>query len=558
MNDKEITSHFIRTKIEKDLEAGKYKKIVTRFPPEPNGFLHMGHAKSICLNFGMAKEFDGICNLRFDDTNPMKEDLLYVESIKKDVKWLGFDWKENLSFASDFYDSFYNYALELIKKGKAYVCDLNAEEIREYRGTLTEPGKNSPYRDRSVEENLNLFDRMKKGEFDEGTKVVRLKIDMASPNFVLRDPAIYRIMKKPHYRTGDKWNIYPMYDFAQCISDALNGVTHSLCTMEFENNRPLYDWILENIDIETKDAHPEQTEFARLNLSYTVLSKRKLIELVQKEIVNGWDDPRMPTLAGMRRRGIPAGAVRAFCDKIGVAKKESMVDVALLEHCVRDELNEKAPRRFAVLNPLKVVIENYEEGKKEIFNCANHPNDESMGTREVPFSRVIYIEKDDFMENPPKKFFRLGPDREVRLRYAYFIKCHDFVKDENGEVVELRCTYDPETKGGNAPDGRKVKGTIHWVNAEDAVDTEVKIYDRLFNVENPGKGELEESLNPESLKTIENCKVEPALKSAKPGEQFQFERTGYFTMDPDGTEEKPVFNQVVSLRDQWAKLAKKG
>lgn len=558
MNDKEITSHFIRTKIEKDLEAGKYKKIVTRFPPEPNGFLHMGHAKSICLNFGMAKEFDGICNLRFDDTNPMKEDLLYVESIKKDVKWLGFDWKENLSFASDFYDSFYNYALELIKKGKAYVCDLNAEEIREYRGTLTEPGKNSPYRDRSVEENLDLFDRMKKGEFDEGTKVVRLKIDMASPNFVLRDPAIYRIMKKPHYRTGDKWNIYPMYDFAQCISDALNGVTHSLCTMEFENNRPLYDWILENIDIETKDAHPEQTEFARLNLSYTVLSKRKLIELVQKEIVNGWDDPRMPTLAGMRRRGIPAGAVRAFCDKIGVAKKESMVDVALLEHCVRDELNEKAPRRFAVLNPLKVVIENYEEGKKEIFNCANHPNDESMGTREVPFSRVIYIEKDDFMENPPKKFFRLGPDREVRLRYAYFIKCHDFVKDENGEVVELRCTYDPETKGGNAPDGRKVKGTIHWVNAEDAVDTEVKIYDRLFNVENPGKGELEESLNPESLKTIENCKVEPALKNAKPGEQFQFERTGYFTMDPDGTEEKPVFNRVVSLRDQWAKLAKKG
>lgn len=558
MNDKEITSHFIRTKIEKDLEAGKYKKIVTRFPPEPNGFLHMGHAKSICLNFGMAKEFDGICNLRFDDTNPMKEDLLYVESIKKDVKWLGFDWKENLSFASDFYDSFYNYALELIKKGKAYVCDLNAEEIREYRGTLTEPGKNSPYRDRSVEENLDLFDKMKKGEFDEGTKVVRLKIDMASPNFVLRDPAIYRIMKKPHYRTGDKWNIYPMYDFAQCISDALNGVTHSLCTMEFENNRPLYDWILENIDIETKDAHPEQTEFARLNLSYTVLSKRKLIELVQKEIVNGWDDPRMPTLAGMRRRGIPAGAVRAFCDKIGVAKKESMVDVALLEHCVRDELNEKAPRRFAVLNPLKVVIENYEEGKKEIFNCANHPNDESMGTREVPFSRVIYIEKDDFMENPPKKFFRLGPDREVRLRYAYFIKCHDFVKDENGEVVELRCTYDPETKGGNAPDGRKVKGTIHWVNAEDAVDTEVKIYDRLFNVENPGKGELEESLNPESLKTIENCKVEPALKNAKPGEQFQFERTGYFTMDPDGTEEKPVFNRVVSLRDQWAKLAKKG
>lgn len=557
MTDKEISSHFIRTKIIKDLENGKYKVVETRFPPEPNGFLHIGHAKSICLNFGMAKEFNGHCRLRFDDTNPLKEDMLYVEAIKEDVKWLGFDWEDRLSFASDFYDFFYSAAVELIKKDKAYVCDLSHDEIRKYRGTLTEPGQNSPYRERSVEENLDLFERMNKGEFDEGSKVLRLKIDMASPIFCLRDPAIYRIMKKPHYRTKDKWNVYPMYDFAQCISDALNGVTHSLCTLEFENNRPLYDWILDNIEIEAPNGKPEQTEFARLNLSYTVLSKRKLIDLVNKNIVNGWDDPRMPTMAGFRRRGVPPEAIRSFCDKIGVAKKDSIVDVALFEHCIREELNETAPRRFGILNPLKVVIENYDDDKVEIFDCANHPNDESMGTRKVPFSKVIYIEKDDFMENPPKKFFRLGPGREVRLRYAYFIKCHDFVKDENGEVVELRCTYDPETRGGNAPDGRKVKGTIHWISKEHAQDCEIRLYDRLFNVEDPGRGDLEESLNPDSLTIVKNCKVEPDLKDAAINSQFQFERTGYFAVDKDSTKENLVFNRVVSLRDQWAKIAKR-
>ncbi|MGM0418394.1 MAG: glutamine--tRNA ligase/YqeY domain fusion protein [Thermodesulfobacteriota bacterium] len=557
MSEKETPSHFIRTKIINDLNQGKYEKVITRFPPEPNGYLHIGHAKSICLNFGMAEEFNGKCHLRFDDTNPVKEDELYVESIKKDVKWLGFDWEDRLSYASDLYDDFYNVALNLIKKGKAFVCDLSFDEMREYRGTLKEPGKNSPYRERTVEENLDLFQRMKNGEFEEGSKVLRLKIDMASPNFCLRDPSVYRIMKVSHYRTGNKWHIYPMYDFAQCLSDALTGVTHSLCTLEFENNRPLYDWILENADIKPENGIPEQTEFARLNLSYTVLSKRKLIDLVNKEIVSGWDDPRMPTIAGMRRRGIPPEAIRSFCDAIGVAKKDSVVDAALFEHCIRDVLNKNAPRRFGVLDPLKVVIENYEEGREEIFSCLNHPADESMGRREVPFSKVIYIEKSDFMENPPKKFFRLGPGREVRLRYAYFIKCTDFVKDENGEVTELRCTYDPETKGGSAPDGRKVKGTIHWVSADKAVDADIKIYDRLFNVENPGKGDLEESLNPESLKTLKNCKLEPELKNAQEGVQFQFERNGYFTVDKESSENNLIFNQVVTLRDQWAKISKK-
>ncbi|PID78313.1 MAG: glutamine--tRNA ligase [Deltaproteobacteria bacterium] len=557
MDDREVSSHFIRTKIIKDLENKKFEVVETRFPPEPNGCLHIGHAKSICLNFGMADEFKGKCHLRFDDTNPVKEDMAYVEAIKKDVKWLGFEWGERISFASDFYDDFYNIAIDLIKKGRAYVCDLNHDEIRKYRGTLTEPGKDSPYRTRTVEENLDLFEKMKNGDFEEGSKVLRLKIDMSSPNFCLRDPAVYRIMKMPHYRTGDKWKIYPMYDFSQCISDALNGVTHSLCTLEFENNRPLYEWILSNADIKGRNGVPEQTEFARLNLSFTVLSKRKLIELVNKNIVNGWDDPRMPTITGMKRRGIPPGAIREFCDKIGVAKKDSIVDFALFEHCIRDELNASAPRRFGVLNPLKVVIENYDDEKEELVECKNHPSDESMGSREVPFSKIIYIEKDDFMENPPKKFFRLGPGREVRLRYAYFIKCHDYIKDENGELVELRCTYDPATKGGNAPDGRKVKGTIHWVSQKHAVKSEVRIYDRLFNVENPGKGNLEESLNADSLKIIENCMLEPDLKNADYEQRFQFERSGYFTMDKDSKPDYPVFNRIVSLRDQWAKIAKK-
>ncbi|MDY0361311.1 MAG: glutamine--tRNA ligase/YqeY domain fusion protein [Desulforegulaceae bacterium] len=555
MSDNEISSHFIRTKIKKDLESGKYKTVETRFPPEPNGFLHIGHAKSICLNFGMAKEFGGKCHLRFDDTNPVKEDIVFVEAIKEDVKWLGFDWNDNLSYASDLYDFFYETALNLIKKGKAYVCDLNSEQIREYRGTLTEAGKNSPYRDRSIDENLELFEKMKKGEFEEGSKVLRLKIDMASPNLVMRDPAIYRIMKMPHYRTGDKWKIYPMYDFAQCLSDVKSGVTHSICTLEFENNRPLYDWILRESGVSSKNGLPEQTEFARLNLSYTVLSKRKLIELVNKKIVEGWDDPRMPTIAGFRRRGVPPESIRNFCEKIGVAKKDSVVDAALFEHCVRDELNAKAQRRFCVLNPLKVVIENYEDDKEEIFDCLNHPGDESMGTRPLAFSKVIYIEKEDFMEDPPKKFFRLGPGREVRLRYAYIIKCIDYIKDETGEVTELRCTYDPLSKGGNAHDGRKIKGTIHWVSEKYGVDAKVKIYDRLFNTENPGKSELEESLNPDSLKIIENCKIEPLLKDAKLGERFQFERNGYFTADKNSDKNNPVFNLIITLRDQWEKIS---
>jgi len=557
MSDKEISSHFIRTKIKKDLESGKYKKVETRFPPEPNGFLHIGHAKSICLNFGMAEEFNGKCHLRFDDTNPEKEDIAFVKSIKEDVKWLGFDWGENLSYASDFYDFFYEIAVGLIKKGKAYVCDLTAEEVREFRGTLTEPGKNSPYRERSVEENLDLFERMKNGEFEEGARLLRLKIDMASPNLTMRDPAIYRIMKVPHYRTGDKWKIYPMYDFAQCLSDAKNNITHSLCTLEFENNRLLYDWILKESEINPVNGLPGQTEFARLNLSFTVLSKRKLVELVNKNIVEGWDDPRMPTIAGMRRRGIPPEAIRSFCDKIGVAKNDSIVDAALFEHCVRDELNGKAERRFGVLNPLKVVIENYEDGKEEVFECLNHPNDESMGKREVVFSKEIYIEKEDFMENPPKKFFRLGPGREVRLRYTYIIKCVDYIKDENGEVVELRCTYDPLSRGGNPHDGRKIKGTIHWVSKKYSVDAKVKVYDRLFNVENPGKGELEESLNTDSLKVFENCKLEPLLKNAKPEERFQFERNGYYTPDKNSSPENLVFNQIITLRDQWGKISGK-
>lgn len=557
MSEKEISSHFIRTKIKKDLESGKYKTVETRFPPEPNGFLHIGHAKSICLNFGMAEEFNGKCHLRFDDTNPLKEDELFVESIKKDVKWLGFNWGENLSYASDFYDFFYETALNLIKKGKAYVCDLSPEKVREYRGTLTEPGKNSPFRERTAEENLELFEKMKNGEFEEGSKVLRLKIDMASPNLVMRDPAIYRIMKKPHYRTGEKWKIYPMYDFAQCLSDVKNGVTHSICTLEFENNRPLYDWILKESGLESKNVIPEQTEFARLNLSYTVLSKRKLIELVNKKIVEDWDDPRMPTIAGMRRRGFPPESIRTFCEKIGVAKKDSVVDAALFEHCIRDELNASAQRRFGVLNPLKVVIENYEDDKEEVFECLNHPNDESMGKRNVVFSKVIYIEKEDFMEEPPKKFFRLGPGREVRLRYAYIIKCIDYKKDENGEITELRCTYDPLSRGGNPHDGRKIKGTIHWVSKKHAVDASVKVYDRLFNVENPGKGELEDSLNPDSLKIIKNCKLEPALKNAQPGERFQFERNGYYTPDKDSDSENLVFNLIITLRDQWEKISKK-
>jgi len=550
--EKTPVTNFIRNMIDDDLQAGRYNRVVTRFPPEPNGYLHIGHAKSICLNFGLAKDYGGVCHLRFDDTNPVKEEHEYVDAIMADVRWLGFDWGEKLFYASDYFDHLYAYALRLIEKGKAYVDSLTAEEIRKYRGTLTEPGTNSPYRDRSVEENLDLFERMRKGEFTDGTHVLRAKIDMASPNLNLRDPVLYRILHADHHRTGSRWRIYPMYDFAHGQSDSIEGITHSICTLEFEDHRPLYEWFLEELEIYA----PRQIEFARLNLSYTVMSKRKLLELVSKGLVEGWSDPRMPTLSGMRRRGYTPAAIRAFCERIGVGRSDSRIDVGILEECVREDLNESAPRAMAVLDPLKVVIVNYPEGASEEFEGANHPQKPEMGTRKVPFCREIYIEREDFMENPPGKFFRLAPGREVRLRFACIIRCEEVVKDEKtGEIVELRCVYDPETRGGSTPDGRKVKGTIHWVSAHHAVEAEVRLYDRLFSVDNPDKeeGDYKDFLNPDSLRVIRGCRVEPSLAEALPENRYQFERIGYFCVDRSTPGEMPVFNRIVGLRDSWTK-----
>ncbi|MFC1752986.1 glutamine--tRNA ligase/YqeY domain fusion protein [Thermoproteota archaeon] len=549
------TSNFIRDIIDQDLKSNKNEgRVHTRFPPEPNGYLHIGHAKSICLNFGIARDYKGLCNLRFDDTNPSKEEVEYVDSIKEDVKWLGFDWQDRLFFASDYFDKLYAFGVELIKRGKAYVCDLNADQIREYRGTLTQPGKDSPYRNRSAEESLALFERMRNGEFEDGSRVLRAKIDMTSPNITMRDPALYRIRLASHHRTGDKWCIYPMYDFAHCLSDSIEGITHSICTLEFENNRPLYDWILDQLEV----CHPQQIEFARLNLSHTILSKRRLLELVKEGHVDGWDDPRMPTLSGLRRRGYTSESIRNFCDRIGVAKFNSTIDIVVLENSIREELNKKAPRAMAVLNPLKVVIENYPEGKTEEMDAINNPEDPSAGIRKVPFSKVLYIEKDDFREDPPKKFFRLAPGREVRLRYAYYVKCVSVIKDEKtGEVTELRCTYDPASRGGDSPDGRKVKATLHWVSAAHALQSEVRLYDHLFAKPDPNDVQegvdYKSGLNPKSLEILKSCRLEPGLKDAKPGMRYQFERLGYFCIDSKDTS---VFNRIVSLRDTWGKIEK--
>ena len=555
-----LPSNFIRTIIAQDLKDNKNEgRVATRFPPEPNGYLHIGHAKSICLNFGIAAENkEGTCNLRFDDTNPIKEDVEYVESIKEDVRWLGFNWDDRLFFASDYFEQLYQYAVQLIKAGKAYVCSLSADEIRESRGTLTEPGTNSPYRDRSVEENLDLFQRMRAGEFKDGDHVLRAKIDMASPNLIMRDPTLYRIRKVPHHRTGKAWCIYPMYDFAHCLSDSIEGITHSLCTLEFENNRQLYDWILDELKV---DCHPQQIEFARLNLSYTVLSKRKLVELVEGGYVSGWNDPRMPTISGLKRRGYTPESIRNFCERIGVARRDSIVDFALLEYSVREDLNIHAPRSMGVLRPLKVVIDNYPEGQVEELDAQNNPGDSTMGTRKVPFSRVLYIEQDDFMEDPPKKFFRLAPGREVRLRYAYYIKCVKAVKDEKtGRVVALHCTYDPKTCGGSSPDGRKVKATLHWVSAAHAIEAEVRLYDHLFLKENPDDDknvDFKTHLNPNSLEILSSF-VEPSLAAAKPGSRYQFERLGYFCVGSvESSDKSLVFNRTVTLRDTWAKIQKK-
>lgn len=548
--------NFIEAIIVEDLESGKHKRIVTRFPPEPNGYLHIGHAKSICLNFGLAEKFGGTCHLRFDDTDPEKEEIEYVEAIKRDVKWLGFDWGENLYHAADYFEQLYEFAIELIEKGKAYVDDLSAEEIREYRGTLTEPGRESPYRNRSVEESLDLFQRMRAGEFPDGSRVLRAKIDMASPNMNMRDPVLYRIKRASHYRTGDKWCIYPMYDFTHPISDALEYITHSICTLEFEDHRPLYDWVLENVSV---PCQPQQIEFARLNLSYTITSKRRLLRLVELGHITGWDDPRVATIAGVRRRGYTPEAIRDLCERVGVAKNNSLVDIAMLEHCVREDLNRRAPRAMAVLRPLRVVIENFPEGHVEELEAINNPEDPSMGTRKVPLSRVIYIEQEDFMEEPPKGYRRLAPGREVRLRYGYVIKCEEVIKDENGQVVELHCTYDPETLGGSTPDGRKVRGIIHWVSAAHAVKAEVRLYDRLFTIENPAEVEdFENYVNPDSLEILKDCRLEPSLAEAEPGDFFQFERQGYFCVDTvDSKPANLVFNRTVALRDSWAKMQKR-
>ena len=546
---------FIRDIIDDDLQTNKNDgRVATRFPPEPNGYIHIGHAKSVCLNFGIAAQYNGTCNLRLDDTDPLGESMEFVESIIRDIRWLGFDWGNRLFYASDYFEKIYQFAVLLIKSGNAYVCSLSPDEVREQRGTFTEPGKESPYRNRSVEENLGMFQRMRTGEFADGAHTLRAKIDMASPNIVLRDPVIYRIKREPHYRTATKWVIYPMYDFAHCLSDALEGITYSICTLEFENNRPLYDWIVEKL---ITGSRPRQIEFARLNLSYTVLSKRRLIELVKKDYVQGWDDPRMPTVTGMRRRGYTPEAIRNFCAQIGVAKNDNLIDVALLEHCVREDLNKHSPRAMCVLRPLRVVIDNYPENQVEQFECANHPQNPDMGTREVLFSRVLYIESDDFMENPPKKYHRLGPGREVRLRNAYVIKFENMVKDERtGEIVELHCTYDPQTRNAPPVDGRKVPGVIHWVSAQHGVPAEVRLYDRLFNIENPGSEEdFAKYLNPNSLETLTTCYVETNLKNAASGSKYQFERLGYFCVDADTVAGKPIFNRVVPLRDSWAKIA---
>ena len=555
------SNDFVRSIVADDLVTGKFGgRVVTRFPPEPNGYLHIGHAKSIFLNFGVAGENQGgMCYLRFDDTNPVKEDVEYVESIQEDVRWLGCDWGDRLTYASDYFDDLYRFAVQLIESGKAYVCDLSAEEIREYRGTLTEPGRESPYRNRSVEENLDLFQRMKAGEFPDGARVLRAKIDMASANVNLRDPVMYRILHQEHHRTGDKWRIYPTYDFTHGQTDSIEGVTHSICTLEFEDHRPLYDWYLDQLGI----YHPQQIEFARLNVSHTVLSKRRLLTLVEDGHVSGWDDPRMPTLAALRRRGYTSRAIRDFCERVGVAKRDITVDLALLEHCVREDLNQRAPRVMAVLHPLKVVIDNYPEGMTEEFDAVNNPEDAGMGTRKVPFSRVLYIERDDFREDPPRRFFRLAPGREVRLRYACYITCTDVVKDENGDVVELHCTYDPESRGGSSPDGRRVQATLHWVSAEHAVDAEVHLYNHLFESADPSGGEdggnFISGLNPESLVTLTSCKVEPSLADAEPGARYQFERQGYFCVDAvDFAPSHLVFNRTVSLRDSWARIEQAG
>jgi len=561
MSETEINlpDNFIHEIIRKDLEAGKNGGAVkTRFPPEPNGYLHIGHAKSICLNYGTAQKFGGKFNLRLDDTNPVKEDTEYVESILEDVKWLGADWEDRFFHASDYFDQMYEYAVQLIKMGKAYVCELSEDEFKEYRGTLTEPGKEPPGRLRTVEENLDLFERMRAGEFPDGSKVLRARIDMASPNIHMRDPAIYRIRHADHHNTGSKWCIYPLYDFAHCLEDAIEGITHSICTLEFEIHRPLYDWILNTLDTPCK---PQQIEFARLNLTYTVMSKRKLLELVKTGLVNGWDDPRMPTICGMRRRGIPASAIRDFCETIGVTKFNSLTEIELLDHCVRDDLNKSARRAMAVMNPLKLVIDNYPEGQVEEVETVNNPEDPAAGTRKVPFSRTLYIERDDFMENPVKQFHRLAVGKEVRLRSAYFVTCTSFVKDENGEIVELHATYDPATKGGNAPDGRKVKGTIHWVSADQSLEAEVRLYDKLFTIPDlsaiPEDADWKSYLNPESLK-VAKCRIEPGLAELPPSTHVQFERIGYFFSDPkDHSKEHPVFNRTVALKDSWSKIAKK-
>lgn len=549
-------ANFIESIIDEHNRTSRFGgKVVTRFPPEPNGYLHIGHAKAMCLNFGLAERYGGRCHMRFDDTNPAKEEVEYVESILDDVRWLGWDWGEHLYFASDHFDKLHQFAVDLIEKGKAYVDDLDQEQIRKYRGTLTEPGVESPFRDRSVEDNLALFRGMKNGEFEEGTKVLRAKIDMASGNINMRDPVLYRILKAPHHRTGEQWVIYPMYDFAHGQCDSIEGVTHSVCTMEYEDHRPLYDWFLSALD----EYHPQQIEFARLNLSNTVLSKRKLIQLVQEGRVSGWDDPRMPTLAGLRRRGYTPEAIRKFCERVGVAKRQNVIDIGMLEHAVREDLNASAQRALAVLNPLKVVIENYPHGQVEDLDAVNNPEDPSAGTRKLPFSRELYIERDDFMSNPPKKFFRLSPGREVRLRYGYLVTCTDVITDEAGAIVELRCAYDPQTRGGQAPDGRRVRGTIHWVSAQHAADAEVRLYDHLFTSERPDDDDdFMTTLNPRSLQVVSNAKIEPSLADASPGQRFQFERLGYFVVDPDSKPGDLVFNRAVTLRDSWKKFVDRG
>ncbi|HOP08155.1 MAG TPA: glutamine--tRNA ligase/YqeY domain fusion protein [candidate division Zixibacteria bacterium] len=561
LSDGAPTSNFIRDIIDEDNKTGKHKgRVHTRFPPEPNGHLHIGHAKSICLNFGVARDYHGLCNLRFDDTNPAKEEQEFVDGIMEDIRWLGFDWEDRLYFASDYFDKLYDFAVQLIKDGKAFVCDLTADEIREHRGTLTEPGKESPYRNRSIDENLDLFERMKAGEFPDGSHTLRAKIDMASGNMNMRDPVIYRIKHTEHHRTGDKWCIYPMYDYTHCISDSLEGITHSLCSLEFDDHRPLYDWFLDQLGI----FHPQQIEFARLEVTYTLMSKRRLGWLVEQGFVRGWDDPRMPTLAGLRRRGYTPRSIRVFADKVGVARKRgSVADMALMDFGLREELNLTAKRVMAVLHPLKVVITNYPEGQVEQFEAINNPEDESAGTRMIPFSREIYIERTDFLEDPPKKYFRLSPGSEVRLKHAYYITCNEVIKDDNGEVIELRCTYDPESRGGSTPDGRRIKGTLQWVSAEHAYTAEVRLYDNLFTNEMPGSAkdddELRSWMNPDSLEVLTDCKVEPSLAEAVPGDQFQFLRHGYFSVDcGDSKPGKPIFNRTVGLRDTWAKIEKKG